>query len=156
MGLEAALNKLDDELKKTKGKSNEQLSPLCIAYMKKRCEEDEGLCEDVMKQEKTWEKCFEYIMRKAKRHLGGKSGAVRDDLVFEWCEEYFRRLEEPKKEKTLKEAVSKREIPKQTKEFERKEQKSIAKEKLKGKKNKKGVEGQMTIFDFLGERHGQS
>lgn len=144
MGLEAALNKLDDELKKTKGKSNEQLSPLCIAYMKKRCEEDEGLCEDVMKQEKTWEKCFEYIMSKAKMHLGGKSGAVRDDLVFEWCEDYFRELEQP--EKLLKAIASKGKMPKSEKEFDRKEEKSIIKEK-----KKKGIEGQMTIFDFLGE-----
>lgn len=33
-----------------------------ITYLLKRCEEDQGLAEDVMQDGKTWNKCFDYIV----------------------------------------------------------------------------------------------
>ena len=35
----------------------------------KRCEEDQGLAEDVMQEGKTWNKCFNYIVEQARKEL---------------------------------------------------------------------------------------
>lgn len=162
MGTEKALAKLDSELEKEK--DNKQLAEPCIAYMKERCKEDEGLCEDVMKKEKTWKKCSEYITGKAKKYLHGKSGAVVDNLVFEWCEDYFRELEKPvekkkpaKAKKVVKEPETKEteeKAPEPPQEPAKKEESAEREKPVKKRMKSKGkgvIEGQMTIFDFMGE-----
>ena len=107
MSREMALAKLDAELKSVKSKSDKQLAVPCINYMKERCREDDGLCEDVCKEEKKLEKCLAYITSQARKFLNGKSGAVMDNQVFEWCEDYYRKLEKAEKASKVKKTEEK-------------------------------------------------
>ena len=141
MSREMALAKLDAELKSVKSKSDKQLAVPCINYMKERCREDDGLCEDVCKEEKKLEKCLAYITSQARKFLNGKSGAVMDNQVFEWCEDYYRKLEKAEKASKVKKTEEK---PKE------KKAKTETKPKSTGKKDKNVIEGQMSIFDFMG------
>lgn len=164
MSREMALAKLDAEAKSVKNKAEKQFAVPCINYMKERCKEDDGLCEDICKEEKRWEKCFAYITGQAKKFLNGKSGAVIDNQVFEWCEDYYRKLEKPEKASKVKKAEEKpKDVPKAQPE---EKPKDVAKEPVKekkakvetketkpkstGKKDKNVIEGQMSIFDFMG------
>ena len=86
-----------------------------ITYLMKRCEEDQGLAEDVMQEGKTWNKCFSYIVEQARKQSNGRSTAVEDRVVFEWAEDYYHKyekLETAKKEKGKKPATTKKtEVP---------------------------------------------
>ena len=86
-----------------------------ITYLMKRCEEDQGLAEDVMQEGKTWNKCFSYIVEQARKQSNGRSTAVEGRVVFEWAEDYYHKyekLETAKKEKGKKPATTKKtEVP---------------------------------------------
>ena len=84
-----AAEKLDKELKKAKEKD---FAEPIIGYLKQRINEDEGFAEDVLKESKTWSGCFSYVYDQAKKMAGGqKALGVRNDVVFEWAEDYFRK-----------------------------------------------------------------
>ena len=68
----------------------------------KRCEEDQGLAEDVMQEGKTWNKCFSYIVEQARKQSNGRSAAVEDQIVYEWAEDYYHKYEKPKSVKKEK------------------------------------------------------
>lgn len=55
-----AKEKLEGELKNAKDKN---FADPVITYLLKRCEEDDGLAEDVLQNHKTWEKCYGYRSR---------------------------------------------------------------------------------------------
>lgn len=62
-----------------------------INHMIKRVGEDDGLAEDVLKKQKTWDQCFKYIYEKARKQAAGKKvAAVVNDTVYEWAEDYYR------------------------------------------------------------------
>ena len=66
--------------------------------------------------DKDMENCEKYITAKAKDYLKNQSGAVRDDVVFEWVKEYFidyearalkqKEIEERNKENALKQRIA--------------------------------------------------
>lgn len=107
-----ARKKLEAEKKKATQKN---FADSVIAYLLKRCEEDQGLAEDVMQEGKTWNKCFNYIVEQARKQSNGRSTAVEDRVVFEWAEDYYHKYEKPetaKKEKSEKPATTKKtEVP---------------------------------------------
>lgn len=82
-----AKQKLEEEVKKAKDK--EFADPI-IRHLLKRCEEDPGMAEDILQAHKTWLKCFAHIRGEAKKRADGNCAVVRDDLVYEWAEDYFR------------------------------------------------------------------
>ena len=103
-----AKEKLEAEKKKATQKN---FAEPIIAYLLKRCEEDQGLAEDVMQEGKTWNKCFNYIVEQARKQSNGRSTAVEDQVVYEWAEDYYHKYEKPetaKKEKDKKPATTKR------------------------------------------------
>lgn len=103
-----AREKLEAEKKKATQKN---FADPVITYLMKRCEEDQGLAEDVMQEGKTWNKCFSYIVEQARKQSNGRSAAVEDRVVFEWAEDYYHKYEKPepvKKEKGKKPAVTKK------------------------------------------------
>ena len=103
-----AKEKLEAEKKKATQKN---FADPIIAYLLKRCEEDQGLAEDVMQEGKTWNKCFNYIVEQARKQSNGRSTAVEDRVVYEWAEDYYRKYEKPetaKKEKGKKPATTKK------------------------------------------------
>lgn len=75
-----AKEKLEAEKKKATQKN---FADPIIAYLLKRCEEDQGLAEDVMQEGKTWNKCFNYIVEQARKQSNGRNTAVEDRVVYE-------------------------------------------------------------------------
>ncbi|MCB6354742.1 MULTISPECIES: Cas9 inhibitor AcrIIA9 family protein [Blautia] len=163
-----AKEKLEAEKKKATQKN---FADPIIAYLLKRCEEDQGLAEDVMQEGKTWNKCFNYIVEQARKQSNGRSTAVEDRVVYEWAEDYYRKYEKPetaKKEKGKKPATTKKteapakkvtEIKKDIQETkddskvsEKPEKKDAASKQQKTEKTStksSGLNGQMSLFDLL-------
>lgn len=100
-----AKEKLEEEKKKATQKN---FADPVITYLLKRCEEDQGLAEDVMQEEKTWKKCFDYIVEQARKQSNGRSTAVEDRVVYEWAEDYYHKEEkqEPVKKDKIKNPVT--------------------------------------------------
>lgn len=163
-----AKEKLEAEKKKATQKN---FADPIIAYLLKRCEEDQGLAEDAMQEGKTWNKCFNYIVEQARKQSNGRSTAVEDRVVYEWAEDYYRKYEKPetaKKEKGKKPATTKKteapakkvtEIKKDIQETkddskvsEKPEKKDAASKQQKTEKTStksSGLNGQMSLFDLL-------
>lgn len=167
---ERAKEKLQDELRTAKEKG---FAEPIINYLLKRCDEDNGLAEDVAQKHKTWEKCFSYIYSKARGQAKGNCAAVRDDVVYEWAEDYYHKDDKVEEEKKAKEAAErakqyksneKKQKEDQKKRIERMEkrhekngpskQEKAAElkkqEEQKPKKNSKDMEGQMDLFSLMG------
>ena len=166
-----ARKKLEAEKKKATQKN---FADSVIAYLLKRCEEDQGLAEDVMQEGKTWNKCFSYIVEQARKQSNGRSAAVEDQVVYEWAEDYYHKYEKPepvKKEKGKKPAITKKPVtPTKTTEKitdnEKKSQETKDKPQISEKPVKKDaaskqrktektstksseLSGQMSLFDLL-------
>lgn len=159
-----ACEKLQGELKKANDK---QFADPVIGYLLKRCEEDNGLAQDVMQEHKTWEKCFKYIFDQARKQAKGNSAAVRDDVVYEWAEDYYHKDDKAEEEKKAREEAErkKREAERKKKAADQKAadkknpKKTAAKEDKveekqaeppKPKKNSKDMDGQMDLFSMMG------
>jgi len=164
----AELKALEAEKKKATQKN---FAEPIIAYLLKRCEEDQGLAEDVMQEGKTWNKCFNYIVEQARKQSNGRSTAVEDQVVYEWAEDYYHKYEKPetaKKEKDKKPATTKKteapakkvtEIKKDIQETkndskvsEKPEKKDAASKQRKTEKTStksSGLNGQISLFDLL-------
>lgn len=169
---DAAQKKLEKELEKAKDKS---FAEPVIGYLIERCNEDEGLSQDVIQEHKAWEKCYEYIYSEAEKYAqkGSRSCAVREDAVYEWAEDYYRKddkAEEERKAKKAEEARKKAE-ERAAKAKEKTEKKSAGakedsnikaqegakavpdgakKDHVKPKKNTRDMEGQLDMFSMMG------
>ena len=166
-----AREKLEAEKKKATQKN---FADPVITYLMKRCEEDQGLAEDVMQEGKTWKKCFSYIVEQARKQSNGRSAAVEDQIVYEWAEDYYHKYEKPKsvkKEKGKKPVITKKTVTptKTTQKItdnEKKSQKTKDKPQISEKPVKKNaaskqrktektstksseLSGQMSLFDLL-------
>lgn len=161
---QGAKKKLEKELKDAKDST---FADPVIGYLLKRCEEDEGLAQDVLQEHKTWKKCFDYIYAQARKQSKGNCAAVRDDVVYEWAEDYYHKddkAEEEKKAKKEAEDKAKREKAAAERKAAAKEKPEKAavpapvperkaeepKDQGKPKKNAKGMEGQMDMFSLMG------
>lgn len=155
-----AKEKLEKELKGAKDKN---FAEPIIGYLLKRCEEDEGVAEDVAQEHKTWDKCFDYIYEQARKQATGNRVAVRDDVVYEWAEDYYHKDDKAEEaEKAKKEAEAKAKCQKAAAKSKPakpsadrnkakvliKEEKS--KERPSPKKSGKDIEGQLDIFSMMG------
>lgn len=69
---------------------------LICDHLIKRCRQDAGFAEDVMKQDKAWHTCFGYIRDKARKEAAGGCACIEDHIVYEWAEDYIRKAEEKK------------------------------------------------------------
>lgn len=161
--LAKAKQKLEEELKQAKDKD---FADPIITHLLKRCEEDPGMAEDVAQAHKTWSKCFKYIQDQARKRAKGNCAAIRDDVVYEWAEDYFRlddKALEEKKEKERKEQEAKRKAEAAKKKTgsgklkkktdgkkDDREKKTVEPEKKNDRAPKnKEPEGQMSLFDLL-------
>lgn len=160
--------KLDAELADA---SNKSFAEPIIGYLKKRCADDPSMAEDVMQKHKTWAKCFDYIYSQAEKQAKGRVAAIRDEVVYEWAEDYYhlddKALEEKKAKEAAEQAKKKKEVnkavmnaPTTAPKISAKKnagKKKAAQEKPEGEKTAKKpkgkaqeVDGQMDIFSFLG------
>lgn len=158
-----AEEKLKKELAAAKDKS---FADPIIGYLLERCREDEGLAEDVVQDHKTWQKCFDYIYSQARKQTQGNCAAVRDDVVYEWAEDYYHKddkAEEEKKAKKAAEARAKRENSAAEKKTAKAKGNTDKTEKVsappkpeapkappKPKKNGKEMDGQLDLFAMMG------
>jgi len=145
-----------------------------IDYLIERCKEDAGLCEDVLQEHKTYEKCTNYCIKKVENLITKKDGKVvvqvDDPQYYEWAEDYYHvddkaaeeekaRKEKEREEKRKKQAEESRKKTEERKKKAVKEKKEPAKEKKEApatpgksgtKHDKKGeIEGQMSLFDLV-------
>lgn len=156
-----AQEKLEAEREKARDK---YFADPVIAYLLKRCEEDPGFAEDVMRESKTWDKCFDYIVEQARKlPRKGNAVGVEDHTVYEWVEDYYRK--EEKVPAAGEEAQSERAAQKtgdnpsaeqlpanpergaQLKETETKAEQK--KKKAARPSDEQEMEGQMSLFDLL-------
>ncbi len=145
-----------------------------IGYLMERCREDEGLAEDVVQEHKTWQKCFDYIYSQAGKQKKGNCAFVRDDVVYEWAEDYYHKDDKAEEEKKAKKAAEDKEkkatadSAKRTKSAaERKTARAkntsnkaervpappkaeAPKEPTKPKRNGKEMDGQLDMFSMMG------
>lgn len=129
-------------------------------YLRGRCNEDMGMREDIVQGHKTWKRLNDYLYKKAsKLPRNGNMACVRDNVVFEWCEDYFRKddkkeaEEEAAKKKAQDEKMkAAKENAKAVQPEKKVEEKPAEKpaEKLVEKKQKGQIEGQMDLFSMLG------
>ncbi len=158
---QAAKEKLEKELEGEKDKS---FAEPVIGYLLGRCAEDEGLSQDVVQEHKTWKKCIDYIYEKARKQSVGNKAAIRDDVVYEWAEDYYHKDDKAEEaEKARKEAERKEKQKKAAAERTAKAKKKPAEtvptqekkevkpgEQIKPKKNNKDMEGQFDMFSMMG------
>lgn len=151
-----AKEKLKKELKAA---TNRTFAEPIISYLLKRCEEDEGMAEDVVQEHKTWNKCFNYIYSHARQQEKGKCAYISDDVVFEWAEDYYHKddkVEEEEKARKAAEEKSKQEkaVKTSAKASSNNDQAntSVKKEKTKEqpKKTSNEIEGQLDMFSMMG------
>lgn len=158
-----AEEKLKRELEAAKDKS---FADLIISYLLKRCKEDEGLAEDVVQEHKTWQKCFGYIYSQARKQAQGSCAAVRDDVIYEWAEDYYHKDDKAEEEKKTKKAAgarAKRENSAAEKKTAKAKGNTDKAEKVsarpkpeapkappKPKKNGKEMDGQLDLFAMMG------
>ena len=167
IGVVGAVTKLQEELKKAKDKA---FADPVIKHLIERCEESESLASDICQDHKTWEKCYKYIYEQARKQAKGSSCAVRDDVVYEWAEDYYHKDDKAEEEKKAREkkqkeeskkldAVAKRaqEKAKKNKKEEKATEKKPAvtehkktEKKEAPKKKSNELEGQMDLFSMMG------
>lgn len=167
--LEDIRKKAIDKLEKEKaGAKDKGFAEPIIGYLIKRCEEDSGLAEDVLQEHKTWKKCFDYIFGKARKQASGNCAAVRDEVVYEWAEDYYHKddkAEEAKREKEAeerkrKDAEVKKKAEQKAAEKRKKTEKKVEAaskkaekkevEKPHPKKKTGELDGQMDLFSMMG------
>ncbi len=161
-----AADKLAEELKNAKEKD---FAEPIIEYLIQRVNDDEGFAEDVLKETKVWSKCFSFIYEQAKKLAGSKKAiGVRNDMVFEWAEDYFRKEDKdlasakPKaKSKATKMPTNVKPTSGVTKivdnvdkSVEKVTDTVIEKKPKKQKPKKEDMSGQMSIFDLFGGLDG--
>lgn len=161
-----AVEKLEKE--KVSAKDKNFAEPI-LGYLIRRCKEDSGLADDVLQEHKTWKKCFDYIFEKARKQASGNCAAIRDEVVYEWAEDYYHRDDKAEEEKKAKEAEErkkkaaeqKKKAETQKKANEKKEEKPAPKKKEQReekktegkalqKKKSNELEGQMDLFSMMG------
>lgn len=160
-----AIAKLEAEFSKISNESKRKFAKPCIDFLKNRCGEDTAVCEDILQEHKTWEKCYQYVFDQAKKELNNSSGPVWHETVFEWVEDYFhlddKAIEEQKaklaeanqKAKKMKGKASvkkKAESAKVEKAPKAEISTKVPEEKPVRKKKTQDIEGQMDLFSMMG------
>lgn len=157
-----AKKKLEQELKDS---NNKGFAEPVINYLLKRIQESNALALDICQDHKSCGRCLNYIYEKAREELSGKNGAIRDDVVYEWAEDYYHKDDREEVEKELKESKGKakkiepiqKEEPKPNNLGSEKPNKEVNKEVKKdgkpasvGKKKNENIDGQLDMFSLLG------
>ena len=153
-----AKQKLEQELKES---SNKGFAEPIINYLQKRIQESDALAADICQDHKSCGRCLNYIYEKAREELSGKNGAIRDDVVYEWAEDYYHKDDKEEVEKELKESKGKVEKIETVQKEESKpnnsgsekpknEVKKDSKPAGTGKKKNENIDGQLDMFSLLG------
>ncbi len=154
---EGAVGKLQEEIKNAKQPN----ANFVIEHLIKRIGEDEGLAEDVMQEHKTWERCWDYIVKQAKTRAqktsGGSCAMVENETVYEWAEDYYRKDDkaEAEKEEVAKKAAEARRNA-QIRKVEAKVKDSSAKKENAGKEPSEAAENESVSADSAKIEHEET
>ena len=162
-----AREKLEKELQSAKDKG---FADPVIKYLLERLEQSNSLAVDICQPHKTWDKCNEYIYKRAEKQATQGRCAVRSDIVFEWAEDYYHKDDKAEEEKKAREKKQKEESKKldaaakraqEKAKKNKKEEKATEKKpavtepkktekKEAPKKKSNELEGQMDLFSMMG------
>ena len=139
-------------------------------YLIRRCNEDPSMKEDVAHEKKTMKGCMSFVKSQARKQAKDGVAIIEDKTVYEWAEDYFR--QDPAKMKDEPTAVRKMQEKAQktpekaengskvveTASDEKKptvapkapDRDADSKPRKKPQKKKDEVDGQMSLFDFMG------
>lgn len=127
---------IDEKLKKGDQTAPNKLVDLLTEQIKA----DDQLKRAIEKENKTIDKCWKYIMSKAKEHLNSKSGYIEEDVILGWAIHYF--IEEDEvlniQPEVVKNQTNKPEVKKQVKP---KKEKTI----------EKGISFELLELDLFGD-----
>jgi len=161
-----AIEKLQGEMKDldTSGKA-------VAEYLIRRCNEDPSMKEDVAHEKKTMKGCMSFVKSQARKQAKDGVAIIEDKTVYEWAEDYFRQdpakmKDEPKTaakkktekaQKTPEKAASDPKVVETVQEGKKPttppkapDRDADIKPRKKTQKKKDEVDGQMSLFDFMG------
>ena len=142
-----AKEKLEKEMKADKDKT---FAEPVIGYLLKRCEDDLGLAQDVVQEHKTWKKCLDYIYEQARKQATENRAVIRNDVVYEWAEDYYHKDDKAEEEKKARETAERKKKQKERAKKAKAEPQKTESPKPKPKKNSKDIDGQLDMFSMMG------
>ena len=142
-----AKEKLEEEMKADKDKT---FAEPVIGYLLKRCEDDLGLAQDVVQEHKTWKKCLDYIYEQARKQATENRAVIRNDVVYEWAEDYYHKDDKAEEEKKARETAERKKKQKERAKKAKAEPQKTESPKPKPKKNSKDMDGQLDMFSMMG------
>lgn len=83
--IQDAINKIDEETEKTK---NGAIKEIATYILDNLLTTDEN-ADRILAKDKSLEKCYAEIAKKARNQASGNSACIRDDIVFGWVREYY-------------------------------------------------------------------
>lgn len=162
-----AKEKLKKELESAK---NSTFAEPVIRHLMERIEESDALAADICQDNKSWEKCMDYITTQARKTLNGSNGYISDSVVYEWAEDYFHKDEEVQAAKAaaLKKPKSQPRVKSADEKTNNKPEKEhcsagktaetsgdsadarkLRKKRVKTENTSDEIEGQLDIFSFI-------
>lgn len=99
-----AVDEAVKKLKEWKQANKHPYTTLICDHLIKRCREDAGFAQDVLKESKVWDKCFGFIKEKARSRASAGVACIEDREVYEWAEDYIRNEEKAESQKAAKTA----------------------------------------------------
>lgn len=148
-----AIAKLNEEISLA---NDENYAKLVLTHLINRCSDDAGLAEDICQEHKAWNKCFDYIKDKARKQTKGYCCAVRNDVVYEWAEDYYHLDDKAEEERKAKEKAEREKAAKE-RTIKAKSKKAAVPQKKNNNNNTKpkrqpksnNIDGQVSFFDLM-------
>lgn len=122
-------------------------------FLEKQRHVNNFLDEQLKKNTRTLNQCWEYIKNMAKSKAQNGCAMIEDSVVYGWAEDFFTMAEEEYKKlnvKKRKKSGNKTSEKSENRESEKKKTKEDIKEN-KVQKKTEAIAGQTSLFDFLGE-----
>lgn len=142
--IEDVIKKLDEEVKSIpKGE-------VFAEYLKSKCQDDEKLAENIIKEDKTLKGAIDFVTSQAKTKASNGFFMADDETVFKWVENYYgneNAVIEKKDVAAAAQMVKKGASTSITETPEKPQKKP--KEEKKHKEEKKPDNGQMSLLDMM-------
>lgn len=122
-------------------------------FLEKQRHVNNFLDEQLKKNTRTLNQCWEYIRNMAKSKAQNGCAMIEDSVVYGWAEDFFTMAEEEYKKlnvKKSKKSGNKSSEKSENRESEKKKTKEAIKEN-KVQNKTEAIAGQTSLFDFLGE-----
>ena len=119
-------------------------------FLEKQRHINNFLDEQLKKNTRTLNQCWEYIRNMAKSKAQNGCAMIEDSVVYGWAEDFFTMAEEEYKKLNVESGNKSSEKSEENRESEKKKTKEDIKDN-KVQKKTEAIAGQTSLFDFLGE-----